>query len=60
MDKSVKKYEAIHPGPLTYEYDEVGFEVQTPAHLIYGRRLMNIPDEDLENDISEGKLDSGI
>ena len=45
----------INSRPLTYEYDEVGSEVLTPAHLIYGRRLMNIPDEELEDDVAEGK-----
>ena len=31
--------------PLTYEYDEVGAEMLTPSHLIYGRRLINLPEE---------------
>ena len=30
--------------PLTYEYDEIG-EVLTPSHLMYGRRLVSLPDE---------------
>ncbi|XP_068675523.1 uncharacterized protein [Montipora foliosa] len=31
--------------PLTYEYNEVGAEMLTPSHLIYGRRLIGLPQE---------------
>ena len=31
--------------PLTYKYDEVGEEVLTPSHLIFGTRLVSLPDE---------------
>ena len=31
--------------PLTYQYNEVGEEVLTPSHLIYGRRIKTLPDE---------------
>ena len=30
---------------LTYEYDEVGPEMLTPSHLIYGRQLISLPEE---------------
>ena len=36
--------------PLTYEYNEVGEEVLTSAHLIYGRRIKSLPDEIVEPD----------
>ena len=45
----------LNSRPLTYEYDELGAEMLTPAHLIYGRRLANLPDE-LRNDEEEGEL----
>jgi hypothetical protein len=35
----------LNSRPLTYAYDEVGVEVLTPSHLIFGRRLSCIPDE---------------
>ena len=31
--------------PLAYEYDEVGAEMLTPSHLIYGCRLLSFPAE---------------
>ena len=34
----------LNDRPLTYEYDEVGSEVLTPSHLIYGRRITSLPD----------------
>lgn len=40
----------INSRPLTYEYDEVGVEVLTPSHLIFGRRLQSIPDGKLKID----------
>ncbi|XP_068749239.1 uncharacterized protein [Montipora capricornis] len=39
--------------PLTYEYDEIGAEMLTPSHLIYGRRLLNLPE--LRNDLEESE-----
>ena len=36
--------------PLTYEYDEVGEEMLTPSHLLYGRRLVSLPDEVCDGD----------
>lgn len=35
----------LNSRPLTYEYDEVGHEVLTPSHLVYGRRIQSMPDE---------------
>ena len=35
----------INSRPLTYEYDEVGVEVLTPSHLIFGYRLQSMPDD---------------
>ena len=40
----------INCRPLTYEYNEVGEEVLTPSHLIYGRRINSMPDEIVEPD----------
>ena len=34
----------LNSRPLTYEYDEVGEEVLTPSHLIFGRRISSLPD----------------
>ena len=31
--------------PLTYEYHEVGAEMLTPSHLIYGRWLLSLTEE---------------
>lgn len=36
--------------PLTYACDEVGEEVLTPSHLIFGRRIKTIPDEFIEDE----------
>ena len=36
--------------PLTYEYDEIGAEVLTPSHLLFGRRLVSLPDEVCEEE----------
>lgn len=30
--------------PLTYDYDELGAEMFNPSHLIYGRRLLSLPE----------------
>ena len=35
----------LNSRPLTYQYNEVGEEVLTPSHLIYGRRIKTLPDE---------------
>ena len=35
----------LNSRPLTYEYNEIGEEVLTPFHLIYGRRIKTLPDE---------------
>ena len=40
----------LNSRPLTYEYDEVGCEVLTPSHLIFGRRLKSMPDDVVEED----------
>ncbi|XP_046861952.1 uncharacterized protein LOC124455325 [Xenia sp. Carnegie-2017] len=34
----------LNSRPLTYEYEEVNSEVLTPAHLVYGRRIVTLPD----------------
>ena len=34
----------VNSRPLTYEYDEVGEEVLTPSHLMFGRRISSLPD----------------
>lgn len=39
---------------LTYEYDEVGAEMLTPSHLIYGRRLSSLLEE-VRNDEEESE-----
>ena len=43
----------LNSRPLTYEYDEIGAEMLTPSHLIYGRRLLNLPE--LRNDLQESE-----
>lgn len=40
--------------PLTYEYDEVGAEMLTPSHLIYGCWLLSLPEE-VRNDEEESE-----
>ena len=44
---------------MTYEYEELGEETLTPAHLLYGRRLATLPDEHIEknNDDLKGRLE---
>ena len=39
----------LNSRPLTYEYSEAGYEVLTPSHLIYGRRIQSLPDEIAED-----------
>ena len=34
----------LNSSPLTYEYDEVGDEMLTPSNLLYGFRLLPLPD----------------
>ena len=34
----------LNSRPLTYEYDEIGGEMLTPSHLIFGFRLSSLPD----------------
>lgn len=38
----------LNSRPLTYSYDEIDEEVLTPSHLIYGRRIKSLPDENIE------------
>ena len=38
----------LNSRPLTYEYNEVGEEVLTPSHLIYGRQIKTLPDKIME------------
>jgi hypothetical protein len=45
----------INCRPLTYQYDELGEDVLTPSHLIYGRRIKGMPDEIVEPDDSANK-----
>ena len=40
----------LNSRPLTYEYDEIGEEMLTPSHLIYGRRLLSMPEEVRDDD----------
>ena len=44
---------------MTYEYEELGEERLTPAHLLYGHRLTTLPDEHIEknNDDLKGRLE---
>ena len=46
----------INSRPITYEYDEIGYEVLTPAHLIYGRRLTSLPELTPEEDVTDTKF----
>ena len=43
----------LNSRPLTYEYDESGAKMLTPSHLIYGRRLLNLPE--MRNDLEESE-----
>ena len=47
--------QTVNCRPLTYEYDEVGGEMLTPAHLIHGRRLVSVPDEVKDEDSDSEK-----
>ena len=41
----------LNSRPLTYDYDNpYEGEVLTPAHLLYGRRLLSLPEEPREED----------
>ena len=46
----------LNSRPLTYEHDDVGSEVLSPAHLICGRRPLSIPDHTVEDDVTDSKL----
>ena len=43
----------LNSRPLTYDYDELGAEMLTPSHLIYGRRLLSLPE--MRNDEEESE-----
>ena len=38
----------LNSRPLTYTYDEQDEEVLTPSHLMHGRRLQSLPEENVE------------
>ena len=40
----------LNSRPLTYAYDELDEDVLTPSHLIYGRRIKSLPDENVEEE----------
>ncbi|KAL9955946.1 hypothetical protein ACROYT_G037352 [Oculina patagonica] len=43
--------------PLAYEYDELGAEMLTPSHLIYGRRLLSFFRRgECDNKVSAGEV----
>ena len=48
----------LNSRPLTFAYDEVGYEVLTPSHLMFGRRLISMPDDIIADD-SEDESDCG-
>ena len=35
----------LNSRPLKYEYNEVGSEVLTPSHMMFGRRITTLPDK---------------
>ena len=43
----------LNSRPLTYDYDELGAEMLTQSHLIYGRRLLSLPE--MRNDQEESE-----
>ena len=45
----------LNSRPLTYDYDNPGKEVLTPAHLMFGRRLTTLPKAPEEEE-KEGEL----
>jgi hypothetical protein len=46
--------------PLTYEYEELGGEMLTPSHLMYGRRIISMPCwPDNDDDEDWGEVDVG-
>ena len=51
--KTFKASEKLLRRPLTYDYDELGAEMLTPSHLIYGRRLLSLPE--MRNDEEESE-----
>ena len=46
--------------PLTYEYKQVGEEVLNPNHLLYGQRLGTLPDETINGEDDDLKMEAGI
>ena len=44
---------AINNRPMTYEYEEIGHEMLTPAHLLYGYRLCSMPDDVQPNEAKD-------
>ena len=38
----------LNSRPLTYTYEKLDEDVLTPSHLIHGRRLKSLPDENIE------------
>ena len=46
---------SLNSRPLSYEYDEVGVEMLTPSHFIYGRWLLSLPEE-VRNDEEESEM----
>ena len=45
----------LNSRPLSYEYDEVGAEMLTPSHFIYGHWLLSLPEE-VRNDEEESEM----
>ena len=43
----------LNSRPLTYDYDDLGADMLTPSHLIYGRRLLSLPE--MRNDEEESE-----
>ena len=48
----------LNSRPLMYEYDEVGEEVLTPSHLIFGKRINSLPDMVDEPEKARGNNES--
>ena len=52
--------DSLNNRPLTYEYKQVGEEMLTPNHLLYGRRLGTLPDESIDGEDDDSKMEAGI